>query len=120
MRAVIDNDFDQRSDASILKVIGQETLQAVGRDLAAQHRPIAIDWAARFGLPAVATPAPLVVAPAVDPKVAVAAGVCADCGRPASQGIIDFCAAYPRRFGGRTLCITCQRRTGGRSTEEKG
>ena len=120
LRATIDRDFDQRGEVSILKAISQDSLEAVGRELAAQHRPIAIDWAARFGLPAVATPAPALVAPAVEPEVAAAAGACADCGRPVSKGIIDFCAAYPRRFGGRTLCITCQRRTGGRSTEEKG
>ncbi len=119
LRATIDNDFDQRSSASILKAIGEETLETVGRDLAAQHRPMTMDWAARFGLQAVATPAPLVVAPVVEPTSGAAPGVCAECGRPVSKGIIDFCATYPRRFGGRTLCITCQRRKGGVAPAEK-
>ncbi len=115
LRAVIDKDFDQRSSASILKVIGEETLEAVGRELAAQHRPIAIDWAARFGLPGIA-PKPQVPAPVPEPSAspAIAAptdprAACASCGHPVSQAVIDYCRANAARFGGRVLCYGCQR-----------
>ena len=35
----------------IAKILGQDTLEAFARTIAAQHRPLRTDWAARFGLP---------------------------------------------------------------------
>ena len=59
LKAKIDRDIDK--DNNILgaaKLIGQDTLEDFARRLAAVHEPIRFDWAAKFGLPAVA-PAPV-------------------------------------------------------------
>lgn len=111
LRATIDRDFDERNEASILKVVGRETLAAVGRELAAQHQPMMVDWAARFGLPTVpgqpVAPTPAAAEPARVPS----ADSCAECGRPVSQAAIDYCHANVERFAGMILCYQCQRRS---------
>ena len=53
------------------KIIGQDTLEAVCRDIARQHKPIRFNWHAKFGLPTnppVVSPAP--VPPVPSPVVA--------------------------------------------------
>jgi hypothetical protein len=43
-------EFDRGADWKLAGIIGKEGLEAFARDIAAIHRPITVDWAARFGL----------------------------------------------------------------------
>jgi hypothetical protein len=38
-------------ESRLLKIVSSETLETLGRQLVALHRPAKIDWAARFGIP---------------------------------------------------------------------
>lgn len=58
LAATINRDLDTRNLAAIAKVVSAETVQRIGRELAALHRPMTVDWAARFGLPSV-SPVPV-------------------------------------------------------------
>ena len=105
---------------SLAKVVRPDTIERVARELVALHRPIAIDFAAKFGLSHEPGPTHAVSGPAIAPEARAVREVkdagtatsptCAVCGRAVSKVVVDFCAAYPKRFGGRTLCISCQRR----------
>ena len=53
LAATINRDRDTRTLAAIAKVVSAETVQRIGRELAALHRPMTVDWAARFGLPSI-------------------------------------------------------------------
>jgi hypothetical protein len=80
LAATINRDLDTRNLAAIAKVVSAETVQRIGRELAPLHRPMTVDWAARFGLPAIPeTPSP--AAPEVASRPAAAAGTCAERGR---------------------------------------
>ena len=109
----INQDLETRSLGVIAKVVSEGTVQRIGRELAALHRPMTIDWAARFGLPPVPVPpgAPARVA-LPDPTRATRDAACASCGLPVSQVAIDYCRANAARFGGQVLCYRCQRRSG--------
>ena len=104
---------------SLAKVVRPDTIERVARELVALHRPITIDFAAKFSLShepgATRAASGLAIAPeprAVPEVKDAGTGTtptCASCGRSVSKGVVDFCAAYPKRFAGRTLCISCQR-----------
>lgn len=100
----------------IAKVIGQDTLETLARDLARLHRPLTVDWAARFGLgqplPASAAPAPPAAAsePADPDAQAWQNRVCQACGTAVSDRVARFCRSHRSRFGGRLYCIDCQAR----------
>ena len=53
LAATINRDLDGRNLAAIVKVVSAETVGRIGRELAALHRPMTLDWAARFGLPSI-------------------------------------------------------------------
>lgn len=55
--------FDANPPSALLRVIGKEQLEKFARSLAALHRPVSFDWAARYGLPAEVATAPVPVAP---------------------------------------------------------
>ena len=130
LKAKIDRDIDK--DNNILgaaKLIGQDTLEDFARRLAAVHEPIRFDWAAKFGLPAVA-PAPVslvkaaakeqpVAAPTVTAEPTVpqeASGndkksklACSICGTVVAYNIAKFCWFNKPRFGGKVFCMECQK-----------
>ncbi len=95
-------------------MIGKSGLMEFARSLAALHRPIAVDWPARFGLAAStpaesasnsqAAPGPLVRA-APRPVSEVS---CSRCGRPVSEAVVRYCEDHDAEFGGRILCMRCQ------------
>jgi hypothetical protein len=51
LRTRLHAEIDRTSAPRLAGMIGTQGLDALARDLAALHRPIAVDWAARFGLP---------------------------------------------------------------------
>jgi hypothetical protein len=119
------------------KIIGQDTLEAVCRDLARQHKPVTFKWYAKFGLPenppviaSVPTTVPEAaqqvpqVQPVVQPSVdspAVPADtteggdkpkqklICASCSAPVLYSVAKFCWFNKPRFGGKVYCMECQK-----------
>ena len=46
----LDKEFDAQSPLAMAKVVSQDTLEALARQIIALHRPIAFKWAEKFGL----------------------------------------------------------------------
>ena len=108
------DEFDKSPEWKIATIIGKEGLAAFARELAALHRPIEVDWAARFGLSAGSTVAPMAEVGPRDELAAArtrqyaSAGTCERCGRAVSATVIRYCAEHAGEFGGRVYCMRCQ------------
>jgi hypothetical protein len=93
------------------RIVGTDTIERVARQLVALHRPLSVDWAARFGVGATPAAAPILEpspTKATEPdQVSVAA--CHSCGRGVSAKVVQYCVDQADRFAGRILCYTCQR-----------
>ena len=107
LKPMLDKDFDEKGIAAVRRLVSASTVEALARQLAALHRPASPDWAARFGLPASAPEPAVVEAPAPAPSHRAS---CESCGRRVSQAVVEFCQARSELFGGRTLCMNCQRK----------
>ncbi len=132
----IDKALDANKNPLMMaKVIGQDTLEAVCRDIANQHKPIRFNWHAKFGLPTSppvasapkAVPAVIhemvqvkpVVPPSGDSSAVPAATqgddkpkqklICASCSAPVLYSVAKFCWFNKPRFGGKIYCIDCQK-----------
>lgn len=114
LRLKLDQAIDAAPALLLTKLVGQSTLESVGRQMLALHRPMVRDWAAQFGLRAgqardevrestrlSETPPPVLPPPEAAPH-------CQRCGSAVSRGIAHFCNTTPR-FAGRTYCISCQK-----------
>lgn len=129
---------EKGSPLDLAKLVGCDTLEAIGQALASQHRPIEYDWQRRFGLadhrPAVAQPSggtvvplrPRAAAPPAPPAPPAAveapaetaapakprppAGQCDACEAPISAGVKSYCRKNAARFDNRILCMSCQPR----------
>jgi hypothetical protein len=110
------DEFDRQPEWKLATIIGKEGLAAFARELAALHRPIAFDWAAKFGLPSGSGPGPA-AAPAVAPRQELAtartrqfasAGTCERCGRDVSAAVVRYCTDHAGEFGDRVYCMRCQ------------
>lgn len=109
LKTLMDRDLESKGIVNLRRLAGKGEIERVARQLAALHKPISIDWPAKFGL-AVGPPAP-----AVTPVMSTMPGPasradCQGCGRHVSQAVIDFCAARADVFGDRVLCMDCQRK----------
>ena len=106
LRSAIAKDTEARPLSIIARAVSSDTIERLGRDLVALHRPIAIDWPGRFGLPN--QPA----ASTADPRQEMPrqlSRVCESCGTAISYGIARYSAENPERFSGRILCMSCQK-----------
>lgn len=114
LATMIDKKIDEMgvlSDLGALaRLISQETLEDMGRQLVALHRPSKVDWAAKFGLSSPPAIPPIVRPPAVPVAKEAADRSCASCGSVVSPKVAAYCEANAQRFGGRILCYGCQRR----------
>ena len=104
------DEFDKTPTARLAGVIGKEGLEAFARGLAGLHRPVRVDWEARFGLepPAHDTHAAAapVVADAVPQRrrwVVKHDGPCSRCGRLLTKGTPAFWHNAQRKM----LCLDC-------------
>jgi hypothetical protein len=125
---------ERGSPLDLAKLVSPDTLEDLGRQLVAQHRPITYDWEQRFGIgperaasnvvPLRASP-PKALAPPVQPpkpesahgeqpaaptpaKPRPPAGQCDACDAPVSSGVKSYCRKHAERFDNRILCMTCQ------------
>lgn len=104
----MDRRFDEHNAVRFLaKIVSVQTIQDIGRQLIAMHKPATVDWAARFGLNAV---------PGVPGKPTAAESttatpsqpVCESCGKPLSTRVVEYLDANVGTFDGRRLCFDCQ------------
>lgn len=114
-------DRDMSTDNNILlavKIIGQDTLEAFARSLAAAHRPLTFNWVAKFGLPALAPAASAKPINKDNPTLGEALQegegkksklVCSACGISVAYNIAKFCWFNKPRFGGKVFCMECQK-----------
>lgn len=104
----------------IAKLVGREILYDLGQQLLSLHRPITIDWAARFGLtkapPPISSPnpAPPQLRPVTTQEPAAdipASGqaACQGCNGKISEAERQYSLDRAKRFDGQQLCMKCQR-----------
>ena len=106
---MIDDESAVRALGSLSRAVSSETLQDIGWQLVALHKPSHVDWAARFGLGPVSGVSPAVEAPGVPSATPAPGRSCASCGSAVSVKVVAFCEANSPRLGGRVLCFNCQR-----------
>lgn len=123
MSRFIDKAMDQNNNPLLIaKLIGQDTLETLARDIANQHKPIAFDWPAKFGLSngtAVRTSEPFnakekpeatqVVQNTSEKQEPKQKLVCHSCGVSISYNVAKFCWSNKAKFGGNTYCMNCQK-----------
>ena len=108
----VERAFDKRSTLAAARVVSANTIETVARQLVALHRPMQVDWAARFGLPAEASePKKSIAIPRPTVEMSAPSGrmVCARCGVGLSDKVVEYCKANRARFGGATYCFDCQK-----------
>ena len=125
----IDKAIDQSNNPLLMaKIIGQDTLESLAREISVLHKPISFDWPAKFGMPREA-PSASVVKPGpspVMPKAEVvstsqrgvnSAGehmpkqklVCHGCGAAVGYNVAKFCWFNKPKFDGNIYCMDCQK-----------
>jgi hypothetical protein len=110
----INKTFDDRSPIGILaKVVSNDTIKDIARQLIALHKPAPVVAAARYGLPEespvpgsqpVSTPTKPFPAPSASAREA-----CASCGKAVSEKVASYAREHSDQFGGAILCWDCQR-----------
>jgi hypothetical protein len=127
----IDKAIDQNNNPLMMaKIVGQDTLEVLARDIAKLHKPIAFDWTARFGLPkeppALPATKPVSVTEAPEPEAVASAPaaarlaseqeqkpkqklVCHSCGTSVGYNVAKFCWFNKPKFGGNIYCMECQK-----------
>lgn len=123
------NELDN-SPLLLTKVIGVGTLENLGYAIAAQHKPVEFDWAAKFGLSGMeaeemADAATLVrtIPPALPGSIPRGEAetaeqllkgpkkklICAGCSVPVELKVARFCWFNKARFGDNIYCMECQK-----------
>jgi len=131
---LIDKAVDDSSPLMMAKIIGQDTLEEVAREIAKQHKPAQFDWSAKFGLSAaIKRSAP--ITPVIEPStrqttVPFAADkpsanekpadaetqkpkqklICHACGTFITYNVAKFCWFNKLKFGGNIYCMDCQKK----------
>jgi hypothetical protein len=127
----IDKAIDQSNNPLMMaKIIGQDTLEVLARDIARLHKPIAFDWTAKFGLPKepptmpsakpepppeatkteAAAPTPEAAQPAAEPEQKPKQKlICHSCGAAVGYNVAKFCWFNKPKFGGNIYCMDCQK-----------
>jgi hypothetical protein len=132
-RSLIERTNDSNNNPlTMAKLIGPDTLENFARAIATQHKPIAFNWAGKFGLSETASgfePSPVAVAQATPPPLptpviasfrSVATEpateerkprkklICATCAQPVELKVARFCWFNKARFGENIYCRECQ------------
>lgn len=118
----VEKQLDHVSPLILSRLISVDELQRMAKQLAALHRPVRVDWAARFGLPhqpvdrahdpsiqregRLPVPERGALRSAAHQKQKL---LCASCGDPVSYSVARFCWFNKRRFSGQVLCMDCQK-----------
>jgi len=121
----LDKEFDAQSPLAMAKVVSQDTLEALARQIMALHRPITFKWAEKFGLTPEGTKEERAIEEdrtaettdnkATESKATAEADAgqkkklqCSQCEAAVSYAVAKFCWNN-RKFGGKVLCMSCQK-----------
>ena len=133
-RSMIDRATDgDNNPLTMAKLIGADTLENFARAIATEHKPIAFNWAGKFGLPEIppgfrasrvataqAMPPPLptpVVASILSEEMGSVTNevsrpkrklICATCSQSVELKVARFCWFNKARFGENIYCRECQ------------
>lgn len=113
----IESDFDKLGTlnivSSLTKVIFPDTLLELAKRLVAYHKPVDIDYYAKFALTpiveALPTPAPPQEESEKAPDKSASTYFCCQCKRTISPKVAIFCFQHKERFGGKAYCFDCQK-----------
>lgn len=125
----IDKAVDDSNLLLLAKIVSQDTIEELARDIARQHRPIQFNWTAKFGLPAVVPQQAYTksvdkpVLQASEPKPVATLEiqpvevvqkpkqklVCHSCGASVAYNVAKFCWFNKPKFGGNIYCMGCQK-----------
>jgi hypothetical protein len=98
--------------SSVSKLVSLETLEGIGRSLVEAHKPLAINFAAKFGL--CASNGNLNTSgyglSALAPENLENTS-CENCSAPVDAQVIKYCRVNLQRFHGKILCRSCQQPT---------
>lgn len=120
LKSRIDRDRDADTNPlNAARIVGQDTLEDFARRLAATHKPVTFDWAAKFGIstdyPA-ASAKVVTVVKAEEPAVAAEVEaekksklICTSCGVSVSYAVAKFCWFNKPKFAGKVYCMDCQK-----------
>lgn len=127
-----DSWLEQRMDAGsplqLAKLVAEDTLVDIGRQLILRHAPIKPDYLGKFGIDARTLVAPRTTPepqlPALPdgnkPESAQATDreprgklACAACGAAVAYPVARFCWLNKKRFGGVVYCMDCQKKVAG-------
>jgi hypothetical protein len=117
LRTKIIDEIDQAYVLSDLKSMGKfsssSTIEEVARKLASFHRPLKIDFRAKFVLPAPPPPAPKSSETeshgGTKPTIASNQYLCSKCRKAISEKVATFCWQNKSKFGGKCFCFDCQK-----------
>ena len=102
--------FDDRIHTMVARLVSSETIEKLAQDLVALHRPIAVDWASRFGVGSARGNAD--APPSAEKRRGApddpSGRACGNCGCPTTFAEVAFCRYNSRRFRGGTYCRACQ------------
>lgn len=113
------HDGDSMADyLSVTKVVSQQTILEFGAGLAALHRPVLFDFAAKFGVQP--TTPQQASACSAEPKKEATQPLCEGCQTPLDSKTVNFCRLNKSRFGGRLICRNCQSSTPAQECQECG
>jgi len=99
--------FETLSSAS--KFVSLETLEGIGQQLVKAHKPIAINFTAKFGLKTSSeNPGGSGSRQSVLASDNIEKTCCEKCSAPVDAQVIKYCRANPQRFDGKVLCRSCQ------------
>ena len=99
IRGLYDRDIDAKvNPLNAAKLVSSETIQEFAMAFVKAHRPITVDWAAKFGL----APEPKIEA--LPPVTTAKEDCCAVCGAMLEAKVVRYCQKNPEKFGGKLLC----------------
>jgi hypothetical protein len=115
----IEKALDSNNPLILAKVVSQETIETLAKEIVKLHKPIQYNWQAKFGLsfPAQATPEPVIqsqpqaVSPIEQsiPAIENQKLTCYSCDAPITAAVAKFCSDNKSKYGGNIYCMKCQK-----------
>ena len=109
----IENQFEKNgvidTFTNVARMVSLDTMTTIGRQLMKNHKPISINYVAKFGL--TEKPEPVKDKPAVKENSAPnysRGAMCYECGVKVDNNVSYFCRLNKYRFKGKIFCRECQ------------
>jgi len=113
---------DNYNPLTIAKLVSSDTVEKLARDIANQHKPIKVNWAAKFGMSdlqgitdSTVTKAYRSEQKAMESQIEADENspkkklICSSCGTKLPYKVGIFCWNNKKKFGGHAYCFDCQK-----------